>query len=472
MGSKFFELLNDAVGKKHTSRLQSYKGTGREIAVIFYQLVAEPIENDLEQRSVDEADGFHPDKSNHSQYICAMESLRILLQRTYGGIPVGIWWLSLTQLVNRTGTMLVFFLAVYLEDALRFSLEDVGWLMAIYGSGSIAGVLSGGRLSDRYGWRPVMLLSLFLGGCAFFVVAALQSFLSLSIGLFMLSFLGEAFRPANFSAIASFTTKENYTRSVTLNRLAINLGFAVGPAVGGWLAFYDFTYIFWADGITCIAACGIVIFFLGKDKMVRLGSAVSSSEKNASRSPYRDRYFLYFLPFVGIYAVCFFQYFNTMPLYYTNVQGFTTTDIGWLTALNGILVGGVEMFLITHIERKNTAHRFIQWGALLLTLSYLLVMVVHGLPWFFVVMIIISFSEMLAMPFMNTLMNNRAIDGKRGQYAALYGLVWSLAQIISPVLSTQTINRFGYQALWLVMALLSVSVIWGMGRLQRKFIDP
>lgn len=363
--------------------------------------------------------------------------------------------------------MLVFFLAIYLEDALHYSLESVGWLMAIYGSGSIAGVLAGGKLSDHIGWRPVMLMSLFFGGCAFFVVAALESFVSLAIGLFLLSFLGEAFRPANFSAIASFTTKENYTRSVTLNRLAINLGFAVGPAVGGWLAHYDFTYIFWADGATCLAACGIVVFLLGKNKMVKLTSPTVQASALA-RSPYSDRYFLHFLPFVGIYAVCFFQYFNTMPLYYTNVQGFTTTDIGWLTALNGVLVGAVEMFLITHIEHKNTAHRFIQWGALLLTVSYLMVMVVNGLPWFFVVMTVISFSEMLAMPFMNTLMNSRAVDGKRGQYAALYGLTWSLAQIISPVLSTQTIDRWGYQALWIIMALLSATVIWGMGRLQRK----
>ena len=75
----------------------------------------------------------------------------------YKGISREVWLISAVQFINRVGSMVIFFLAVYLREQLSFSLEQVGVLMSIFGLGSLAGVYIGGKLVDRVGFYPVAL---------------------------------------------------------------------------------------------------------------------------------------------------------------------------------------------------------------------------------------------------------------------------------------------------------------------------
>src|SRR6185369_12195407 len=92
------------------------------------------------------------------------------------------------------------------------------------------------------------------GGILFIVLGLMQTFPLICLFTFLLSFVNEAFRPANSTAIASYSKEENRTRSYSLNRLAINLGWAVGSALGGVLATIRFELLFWVDGLTNITA--------------------------------------------------------------------------------------------------------------------------------------------------------------------------------------------------------------------------
>ncbi|MFM7105969.1 MAG: MFS transporter, partial [Flavobacteriales bacterium] len=112
----------------------------------------------------------------------------------YKGISREVWLISAVQFINRVGSMVIFFLAVYLREQLGFSLEQVGVLMSIFGLGSLAGVYIGGKMVDRVGFYPVMLVSLLLGGSLFFIVAELRSFTALCVGLPALTILAEGFR--------------------------------------------------------------------------------------------------------------------------------------------------------------------------------------------------------------------------------------------------------------------------------------
>jgi MFS family permease len=259
-------------------------------------------------------------------------------------------------------------------------------------------------------------------------------------------------------AISHYSTKENYTRSVSLYRLAINLGFSVGPAVGGLLAAINYNLIFWADGITCILAGLCVFFFLtnAKSNHTNEHSSENKEEKKAplskSDSPYRDKAYLFFVPMVCIYAIAFFQLFTTMSLYYKNEEMLSEAQIGIVLALNGLLVAAIEMIMIYKIEKKRTVYFWIFIGALLLLLTYVMLIFVHGFIWMIILTFIISFSEMFAMPFMNTFMNQRAAAHNKGAYASLYVMAWSVAQIATPLISTQVFEHFGYRALWVVLA--------------------
>ena len=150
--------------------------------------------------------------------------------------------------------MVVPFLTIYLNTALHFSIAKSGAVLSIYGAGAILGVYVGGKLTDRIGFFPVQFWSLLLNGVLFLVLWRLRGFTEICACIFLLSSIGEAFRPVNASATAYYSKPENRTRSYSLNRLAVNIGFAVGPALGGFLAALSYGWLFWTDGCTCIIA--------------------------------------------------------------------------------------------------------------------------------------------------------------------------------------------------------------------------
>lgn len=391
-----------------------------------------------------------------------------MLNKIYGGISRELWLLSLTQLINRSGTMVIFFLSVYLKEEIHLDLDRVGNVMAAFGLGTIVGVYTGGRLIDVIGYYRVMLLSLFIGGAFFVAVSFITEFYLLCIGMFLLSAMGEAFRPANLAAMGIYSTPENYTRATALNRLAINLGFAIGPLIGGMLASVSYRWIFWADGISCVLAAFILIFFVRQKKEKTKKTETADPSPLPFRSPLRDKYFMLFLPLVALYAIAFFQFFSTMPLYYKEVAHLSEKQIGILMAVNGLLVAVFEMLIIYKYEKRFKLHQFITTGALMLCASYVMLVFVSGWWWLLIITVIISFSEMFAMPFMNTYMNNRSNASNRGRYASMYIISWSTAQILTPVVATRTIENFGYTSLWIILALSALTAAAGIPWITRE----
>ncbi|MBT8310858.1 MAG: MFS transporter, partial [Flavobacteriaceae bacterium] len=182
--------------------------------------------------------------------------------KTFDGLSREVWWLSLITLINRAGTMVIPFLSLYLTKNMGFTLSDVGWIMSCFGLGSVAGSWLGGKLTDRIGYYHVMLFSLFSTGVLFIGLQFLSTFESICIGIFLVMLVADSFRPAMYVALSAYSKPENKTRSVTLIRLAINLGFSAGPAVGGLIiATMGYEGLFWVDGITCIIA-GILLLYV------------------------------------------------------------------------------------------------------------------------------------------------------------------------------------------------------------------
>ncbi len=396
-----------------------------------------------------------------------MKSVRTLFRNAYGGLTREVWLLAFTQFINRSGTMVVFFLSVYLKDELHYNLTRVGIAMAMFGVGSVVGVFIGGKLTDKIGPHKVMRWSLLSGGVMFIVVSQLENFYLLSIGLFLLSAIGDAFRPANMASVFHYSTPATYTRSVSLNRLAINLGFSFGPALGGFLAAVNYKLIFIADGVTCIGAALLIIFFL-KEKMLKQTEEDGLSASSLASSPWRDKIYLLFLPLAVLYSMTFFQFFSTMQLYFKDIEHLTEWQIGCLLGMNGLIVAAIEMIMIYKIEKRTSMYNFIALGSALIVVTYLLLLGVSGWWWMVVLTVVMSFSEMFAMPFMNALMNARSSASNKGQYASLYGMSWSTGQILIPLLATQTILHFNYQVLWIILAVLALMVVVGIKWLEKK----
>ncbi|RYF88686.1 MAG: MFS transporter, partial [Chitinophagaceae bacterium] len=232
-----------------------------------------------------------------------------LYRNAYSGLSRRIWLLALVMLINRAGTMVLAFLTLYCTS-IGFSVDQAGIVVAMYGTGAVFGAFLGGKVSDKLGFYYTQVSALVLGGVMFIIVGQLRGFEAICAGAFLLSMVNESFRPANATAIAHYSTPENRTQSFSLVRLAINIGWGIGAAVGGVLASYDYHLLFWVDGFTSIFA-GILLWSILPVVTIHQQSS-GTTVRHSSQSPYRDKVFLKFMFFQVLFALAFFQIFTTV----------------------------------------------------------------------------------------------------------------------------------------------------------------
>ena len=406
-----------------------------------------------------------------------------LYQRAYQGLSPSVWLLATVMLINRCGTMVLPFMTLYLTQHLHFSVTDAGIIMALFGAGAFIGTFIGGRLTDRFGFYYIQLFSLMFGGFALIGLQFVTNFYLLCGSIFAFTLFGDSFRPANQAAIAHYSDPETRTRAFSLNRLAINLGWAVGGALGGWLASIDYSLLFWVDGITCLIASIVLWIFLSVPNRTNAQTVPSATPSLVAplvtaQSPYRDRLFIGFVVCAALYLMVFMQLFSIVPLFFKEVLGLNEQLIGRLMALNGVLIVLFEMALVYGLEQQNHPKTtLIVLGSILTALAYLAL----ALPTsaFFseiqIALIFILFAtlgEMLSIPFLQSFTVERSNPATRGQYLALYGMGASFAQTTAPIFGSFLVAQAGFSIHWPIAASLilvsSCGFLWLGKALKQK----
>lgn len=390
-----------------------------------------------------------------------MSRIISLYRNAFEGLSPASWMLSAIMFINRAGAMVVPFLSVYLTEALGFSLKQVGVILSLFGLGATIGAFLGGWLTDRIGHFKVQVSSLLLTSGMFFIVLQLKTYETIAPGIFLLSLIAECLRPANASSVAFYAKPENVTRAFSLNRMASNLGFSIGPALGGLLATISFSWLFIGDGITCFVAAICFYFYFRHRTGSKPISTTDSENKTVTKSPYADFKFILFIVLSCCFATIFFQFITTLPLYYRKVYHLSERNIGLLLALNGVLVFSLEMVAVYILSRRFKLAHLIATGTLLIGFSFVILNLFQYHAVLYLAMIILSASEILAMPFMSTIAVQRSSDSNRGAYMGLYTLSYSAAHIISPYLGTTIIAAWGFETLWWVLGAMGILTATG-----------
>ncbi len=387
-------------------------------------------------------------------------------RNAFSGLSRETWLQSLVMLINRSGTMVVPFMTLYLTSKMGFTIGQAGVVFGMFGAGAFSGAWVGGKLTDRIGFYPVQLMTLTGGGLLFFTLGQMRTYPLICIFTFLLSFVNEAFRPANSTAIASYSKEENRTRSFALNRLAINLGWAVGGGLGGFLAHINYELLFWVDGSTNLAA--VILLWLFLKPVLYKSPEKKNINAPALQPAYQDKIFIYFIFITILFAGCFFQLFTNLPVYFKKEFHFSEPFIGFLMAINGIIIALVEMVLIYKLEGKRKNMFYITIGVFLMGLSFLMLNIPLSPAFVAVSMIImITFGEILSMPFMNSYWITRTKDSNRGQYAALYTMAWSVAQTFGPMGGAQLAQYAGFNVLWWAVGGFSILASYSFWRLSK-----
>jgi predicted MFS family arabinose efflux permease len=391
-----------------------------------------------------------------------------LYRNAYSGLTRRMWLLAVVMLINRSGTMVLPFMTLYCNHR-GYTATQGGLAVAIYGIGSLFGAFIGGRLSDKLGFYYIQFASLLGGGIMFIVLGQMDSYVIICICIFFASLINEAFRPANSSAVAHYSTAQSRTQSFSLVRLAINLGWGVGSALAGILASISYELLFWVDGLTNIAAGLVLLLILPKVSLAQQHKS-HLPKMDAAKGPLQDKTFMIFTGFMLLFAFCFFQLFTTVPLYFKEGLKLNEFWIGIIMSMNGVIIALFEMVIVFKLEGRQPYLKLMMYGTLLLAISYCMLNIplANGFVLASGVILMVTIAEITGMPFMNSYYIARTTTENRGQYAAIYTMAWSVAQVTGSLSGTQIAHSLGYNYLWWILGLICLITAFGFNYIQSK----
>ncbi|MFT5478245.1 MAG: putative MFS family arabinose efflux permease [Planctomycetota bacterium] len=395
-----------------------------------------------------------------------MSRLFSVYRAAFQGLPREVWILSIVLFINRCGSMVLPFLVLYLTSQRGFTPSEAGEVLAVYGAGAIIGVGAGGWLVDRIGYRIVQIGSLTSAALTLLAFSVLRERPALLAGAFCLGCLAEAFRPANGVALAAFAPPSVRARAFGLNRLAINLGWTVGPVLGGFLAAVDYRFLFWVDGGTCLAAAVYLAVALPPSSAEKEYHEPKSSSTSA-RSPWRDGVFMVAFILLLLQAVIFFQMHSTFPLYLVQERGYSTGTFGLLIIVNTALIVLFEMPLVKLVETRNPL-TLVAISCALVGLGFGLLPLSGSLVWIVFLIVLWTIGEMLTAPTMTNWVVGRADRGSRGAYMAAYGIAFSLAVAAAPLVGTRVWEQAGPDMVWWTCLVLGAITAIGFWLLARR----
>ena len=389
----------------------------------------------------------------------------------FSGLNRDIWLITAVMFVNRLGTLILPFITLYTTQEIGWTKPQAGIAVACFGAGSLAGSYLGGWLTDRIGYYKVFLFSLIFGGLAYFSLQYLTSYIALSIGLFVASTIADLLRPALYVGIRFFTDHTTQTRAVSLLRMAFNLGFVIGPAIGGAIiALTSYKWIFILDAVTCWGAA-VMTFFVIKDyshkQFENKGEVDILSE---AKNPYKDKPYLLFLFYSMLMLIAFFQILFTVPLYLNEIANYGTEAIGLFFGINGALVFILEMPLVQYVDNRKMVMKAMIYGSVMIGVGFLAL--IAQSPMLLVLgifLVLTGVGEIINFPFISTTALKRATDLNSGKMMAMTAIMFSISLIIAPPLGTTILEHYGYTVLWIFMASLCFISAIGLRSISHYF---
>jgi MFS family permease len=372
------------------------------------------------------------------------------LLKSLRSLPGSVWVLYAGTFINRLGTFVIPFLALYLVDR-GFTAAEAGFAISSYGVGHLFASIIGGHLADTLGRRKTILASMAGSAATMLALSQAASYPALLVLSCLAGLTTEVYRPASSALLTDLVDPTERVTAFAGYRIAINAGFGIGPAIGGWMAEHNFTWLFVGDALTSLVFG--VITYLALPAGLRLSEAQKVGWRDSLRVIAGDRRFLRLLSASFLVGMIFMQMSTTLGLEVER-QGHPKTVFGWVLSWNGLLIVLCELPLTVWTRRFPTL-----W---MMALGYLLCGVGFGMnalggttASFLLAMTVFTFGEMISLPLGAAYVAGLAPTELRGRYMGANGLTWALALIVGPSAGT-ALFAWKPDALWVASAACGV----------------
>ena len=387
--------------------------------------------------------------------------------RGVSALPREVWIQCIATFINRSGMMVLPFLALYLHGTLGYSVEQAGIALTVFGVGAFLTAPFAGRLSDYLGARRVMILSLLLSGVTLFGLLFVKTYTLILPVTFLWAVISEAFRPASLVSITELAAPSQRKIAFSVNRLAINLGMSIGPALGGFLIIFSYPLLFVVDGATAILAGLVLVFAPWRHEHQQYrqeveGSGETTGHAVPSKPPVTIRALVYFLVALIPVVVVFFQHEGAMPLFLVDDLHLPESAYGLLFTINTGIIILLEVPL--NVAMSRWPHRqALALGSFLAGLGFGAMGVITSTMGVALTVVVWTFGEMILFPAAANYMADIAPAERRGNYMGFFQTTFSFSFAISGWVGTSILHHFGGATLWaatFIWGCISAAMLW------------
>ena len=386
-------------------------------------------------------------------------------------LPRAFWILFAGTFINRFGTFVWPFLAIYLTRQ-GYSLTSASFAVSGFAVGSLCGGLTGGWLADHFGRRNTIALGTFLSALSFMLLYTAATLPTTVACAFFAGLTSGIYHPAIGALLADIVPPAQRMRGYAAIRAASNAGFACGSATGGVLAHYSFFWLFAGDALTTAAYGCIALLWLphglrtGREKAARWGEALTHI---AGDGPFLALWVSAFLA-----ALVYAQFGSTYSLHIIHegrnfdAFGFHAGPemvFGLLTGWNGLFVMLAELPLTTATMRYDP-RRVMGVGYVLVGLGFAMNAFAHSTATLWMAMTIFTIGEMISAPTTSAQVARFAPERMRGRYMGALGLSWNSAGILGPLIGFRLLAR-DPMLVWMMCGALGLAAaftVWRFGQ--------
>jgi MFS family permease len=372
-----------------------------------------------------------------------LQTLRSLTDR----YPRQFYLLLAGNLVSATGGAMIWpFLSIYLRQQLNLPLATIASLLTLNAGMGILSSFIAGPAADRIGRKSIMAISLTAGVAYYFLMSQASSLLVYAILMGLWGAFNPLFSVGANAMIADLVPPKQRMDAYSLIRIIHNVGIAIGPIAGGFLAVVSYTYAFYGAALAFGFFALLVIFFVKEtlpENVQRNGQ-----ESTSGYGPVlRDRTFISFTLLFAVTTMAASIMFILLPVYTKENFGLPENRYSYIVTVNASMCIFIQYF-VTRIIKHYPALPVIGVGALFYALGVGSVALGAGFWAFVVSMVIMTFGELILTPAATNLAAELAPVDMRGRYMSIYGLGWPIASGVGPIIGGFLSDTIAPVAMW------------------------
>ena len=364
------------------------------------------------------------------------------------------------------GSMIWPFIVIYASNKLNMPLSTVAALISINaGTGLIASLVAG-TLADKIGRRAVMVFSLTVNGIAYLLLIGAETYLQFAGLMVMIGLSNPLYQVGADAMLADMIPSEKRTDAYAINRVANNAAFALGPALGGFLATRSYNLAFYGASLGFVTY-SLLLFFQAKETLV-------IADHTAGRTPltgravlqsysrvFENKPFIIFVALISLGLIAPTMLWILMPVYAKTSFGISEGSYGWIPTTNALMCVFIQYF-VTRVTRRHQTLPVVGVGMLIYALGTGSVALMSNFWGFWLSMIILTFGELILVPTASKYVADIAPADLRGRYMSIHWLGWGLARTLSPIIGGFLNDHLAPRAIWIGGLLIGLTSVLGI----------